>query len=86
MIQVRNPAVILAQTPAGKNKIINFQRRSLNFVFKDLEAEIDPRNRTGRREEKIKQGEFNDGKFVGKLLKYLSLNLVNLLKRKRTGL
>merc|ERR1719232_1935087 len=38
VIQVRNPAVILAQTPA------------------DPEAEIDPRNRTGRREEKIKQG------------------------------
>ena len=56
------------------------------MFYKDPEAEIDPRNRTGRREEKIKQGEFNDGKFVGKLLKYLPLNLVNLLKRKRTGL
>ena len=34
------------------------------MFYKDPEAEIDPRNRTGRREEKIKQGEFNDGKFV----------------------
>jgi len=39
VIQVRNPAVIQAQTQA------------------DPEAETDPRNRTGRREEKIKQGQ-----------------------------
>ena len=45
------------------------------MFYKDPEAETDPRNRTGRREEKIKQGEFNDGKFVGKFIKYLSLNL-----------
>ena len=44
------------------------------MFYKDPEAETDPRSRTGRREEKIKQGELNDGKFV------LKITLISIFK------